>query len=65
MKEKSKVHWFQKGNGSENVKSVIFVEATPEDRLIRMLRQTEAQHKISDTSRVKFVTKTVACFNHI
>ena len=36
----------------------MFVEATPDDKLIKMLRETESKCRISNKSRIKFVSKT-------
>ena len=43
----------------------MLVEATPGDRLLKMLRETEEQHKISDNSRIKFVTKAGTKLKHL
>ena len=53
-KEKKKNDWFKT---DENIKSVIFVEATPDSELIRKLKETENKHKIDDENRIKFVEK--------
>ena len=56
-KSKSRT-WFQKDGKSDQYKSVVFVEATPGDRLLKMLRDTEEKYKISDDYRIKFVAKS-------
>ena len=35
----------------------MFVDATPGDKLLKMLKHTEAKHRISDDFRIKFVSK--------
>ena len=57
-KSKKKKHWFKGRNCDLRYKSVMFVEATPEDTLLKMLKTTEEQHKISDNHRIKFVSKS-------
>ena len=49
--------WFKRSSKSPYV-SVMFVEATPDDKLIRMIRRTEDKHRISDHQRIKFVSKS-------
>ena len=43
----------------------MFIEATPGDRLLKMLKQTEETHKISDNHRIKIVTKTGTKLKHL
>ena len=45
--------------------SVMFIEATPGDRLLKMLKQTEETHKISDNHRIKIVTKAGTKLKHL
>ena len=54
-KGKKKLNWFKKE--SDNLKSVMFVEATPNSELINMLKKTENIHKIDNNNRIKFVEK--------
>ena len=55
-KTKKKYNWFRGEN--DNFKSVMFVDPTPGDTLIKMLRQTENTHRIADNMRIKFVSKS-------
>ena len=55
-KKSKKSNWFRKGEKGKMFKSVIFVEATPEDKLLKMLKSTEEKFKISQDYRVKFVS---------
>ena len=50
-------NWFKKGKNGSNFKSVMFVEATPGDKLLKMLQETESKFRISDNFRIKFVSK--------
>ena len=43
----------------------MFVEATVDDKLLKMLRETESVHKISDECRIKFVSKSGVKLKHI
>ena len=58
---KNKYHkiknWFKTGSNANNYKTVMFVDATPEDKLLKMLKDTEEKHMISEDFRVKFVSK--------
>ena len=55
-KNKSKKNnWFR--NKDENIKAVIFVEATPRNELINKLKETEDKFRISDNERIKFIQK--------
>ena len=59
MQEKvnKKNNWFR---NSKNVQysSVIFVEATPGDKLLKSLKHIEEENKISDKDRIKFVSRS-------
>ena len=50
--------WFKNGKKENNFISVMFVDATPEDRLLKMFKDTESKHRISEKCRIKFVTKS-------
>ena len=50
-------NWFRKGQNSEQFKSVMFVDATPGDKLLKMLRHTESQFMVDENYRIKFVSK--------
>ena len=52
-----KSNWFRKSGGI-TYSSVIFVEATPGDELLKTLKHIEEMHKISDQDRIKFVSKS-------
>ena len=45
--------------------AVMFAEATPEDKLLKMLKETEHKHRISDKHRIKFVTKSGIKLKHL
>ena len=50
-------NWFRKGQNSNKFKSVMFVDATPGDKLLKMLKNTESKFMISDNFRIRFVSK--------
>ena len=58
IKKNKKANWFKKGKNGSQFKSVIFVDATPNDSLIKRLRSTESKYRISDKCRIKFVSKS-------
>ena len=61
MKEKKdkRDNWYKSKNDSESMyKTVMYVEATPGDELLKMLRETEEKFKISDNHRIKFISKS-------
>ena len=61
MKEKKdkRDNWYKSKNDSESIyKTVMFVEATPGDELLKMLKETEEKFKISDNHRIKFISKS-------
>ena len=47
------------------MKSVIFVEATPNDELVKLMRQTEEAHKVSENFRIKFISKAGIKLKHV
>ena len=51
-----KSNWYSKQD--DRYKSVMFVEATPNDGLNKMLRNTEEKFMIDKNHRIKFVSKT-------
>ena len=56
--KKSKARtWFQR-DGNTKFKSVMFVDATPGDKLLKMMKETEEKFKISEELRIKFVAKS-------
>ena len=50
-------NWFRQGVNSDQFKSVMFVDATPGDKLLKMLKSTESKFMISENFRIKFVPK--------
>ena len=50
-------NWFKNDKGKTKFTSVIFVEATPDDKLLRMLKEKEHNYQI-DNFRFKFVPKS-------
>ena len=48
--------WYKCKNSGDEFMAVMFVEATPEDRLLKMLKETEHKYRISDKHRINFVT---------
>ena len=54
-KDKNKNEWFKKSN--PNYKSVMFVDATPNSELIRLLKEAEKNNMIDENNRIKFVEK--------
>ena len=50
--------WFRNSLTKSPYVSVMFVEASPYDKLICMIRRTEDIHRISDHQRMKFVSKS-------
>ena len=60
MSEKlcQKNNWFKKHDSSTQYAAVMFVDATPNDELLKLFRHIENTHKISDQHRIKFVSKS-------
>ena len=54
-KSEKKNSWFKHKN--DVVKSVMFVDPSPKSELMKLLKETEDKHKISDEERIKFVEK--------
>ena len=52
----NKTNWFRKGN--PQIRSVMFVESTPNSELLKMLRNTEQKFMIDEDCRIKFVEKS-------
>ena len=50
-------NWFKKGKNGEKFRTVMFVDATPDDKLLKMLKYTEEKHMINEDFRIKFVSK--------
>ena len=58
IKSKKKSNWYQGKNYDNNFKSVLFVEATPGDKLTKMIRETEEKFQIAKDQRIKVVSKS-------
>ena len=56
-KLKKKTNWFKSDNCESKFKSVLFVDATPGDRLLKMIKSTENQYKIAEDKRIKIVSR--------
>ena len=54
--KKKNTNWFQKG--TKKYATVMFVEATEGDTLLKMLKETEERFRISEDMRIKFISKT-------
>ena len=59
-----KVNNWYRTDGKEYM-SVMFVEVTEDDKLLKMFKETESNHKISDNHRIKFVTKSGIKLKHL
>ena len=57
-KRNKKKNWFKAKQNDSKYKSVMFVEATPGDSLLKLLKHTEEKFKISNDIRIKFVSKS-------
>ena len=55
QKQKKRNNWFKSGG---NYTSVMFVDATPDDKLLKTLQNIEYKFKISENDRIKFVSKS-------
>ena len=54
-----KSNWFKnKSKSGIQYSSVMFVETTPNDKLLKLCKNIESKFKISDKERIKFVSKT-------
>ena len=56
MNKKKSSNWFNKD--SQRYATVMFVEATEGDKLLKMLKETEDRFRIDDNIRIKLVSKT-------
>ena len=50
--------WFQGKKCDSNFKSVMFIDATPGDKLLKMIKQTEEKYQIAPDHRIKIVSKS-------
>ena len=50
-----KTNWYKSDNCNKNYATVMFVEATHGDTLLKMLKATEEKFKFSNNKRIKFV----------
>ena len=57
IKAAKKNNWFKGNNPDSKFKSVLYVDATPGDKLFKMVKATEEKHKISEDIRLKVVSK--------
>ena len=59
-KNSKKNNWFKSKSLNSNTQytSVMFIDATPGDELLKLCKNIENNHRISDTDRIKFVSKT-------
>ena len=57
-KEKKRSTWFKGKDGKSNFKSVMFVDSSENDELVRILKETEDKHRVSDDIRIKIVSKS-------
>ena len=60
-----KNNWFRNHKSGIHYGAVMFVDATPNDQLLKMFKHIEDIHKISDTNRIKFVSKSGTKLSHI
>ena len=58
QKSEKKNNWFQGKTCDNKFKSVLYVDATPGDTLLKMIKETEEKYKISDKVRLKIVSKS-------
>ena len=64
-KFEKKTNWFKGKNCDERFKSVLFVDATPGDVLLKMIKATEDKHRIADDQRIKVVSKSGTKLVHL
>ena len=64
-KQKKKNNWFKPQNEKTSYASVMFVDATPEDKLLKTFKDIEDKFRISDKERIKFVSKTGTKLSHL
>ena len=57
-KNSKKSNWYKSGKCENKFATVMFVEATYGDTLLKMLKATEDKYKIADNKRIKFVSKS-------
>merc|ERR1711954_264825 len=56
-KTEKKTNWFKKDVSDSKFKSVLFIDATPGDKLLKMIKNTEEKFKIADDKRIKIVSR--------
>ena len=64
-KELKKNNWFKNHISEIQYGAVMFVDATPNDRLLKLFKHIENTHKINDMNRIKFVSKSGTKLSHI
>ena len=57
-KNSKKKNWYKGKKCDSKVKAVMFVEATPGDTLLKMLKATEEKFQIAEDKRIKLVSKS-------
>ena len=58
IKRMKKKTWYKGKDPTSKYKTVMFVDATPGDTLLKKLKETEDKHKISEDCRIKLVSKS-------
>ena len=56
-KQSKKKIWFKGKNCDERYKSVMFIDATPGDKLVKLMKEVEEKFRIADDQRIKIVSK--------
>ena len=64
-KEYKENNWFKNPKSNIHYNAVMFVDATPNDQLLKLFKHIEHKHKISDMDRIKFVSKSGTKLSHI
>ena len=57
LKIKKKTNWYKSDECNSKFKSVLFIDATPGDKLMKMIKETEEKFKIAENKRIKIVSK--------
>ena len=58
LKNDKKKNWSKGKKCDSNFKSVMFVDATPGDTLLKMMKATEERFMIAEDKRIKFISKS-------
>ena len=59
QKHNKKTTWFKSKDCEDKFKSVMYVDATPGDKLLKMIKETEDKFRISDSIRLIIVSKNL------